>query len=62
MGALCCGTAEEVKEEVKACLRAGGPGGGYIISSSNTIHSGVKPENYAAMLEAVREYGVYPLP
>ena len=62
MGALCCGTAEEVEEEVRACLRAGGPGGGYILSSSNTIHSGVKPENYTAMLTALRACGVYPLP
>jgi hypothetical protein len=31
-----------------------------IISSSNTIHRGVKPENFRAMLEAVRRYGTYP--
>ena len=29
--------------------------------SSNSIHSGVKPENYLAMLEIIHEYGVYPL-
>ncbi len=29
--------------------------------SSNSIYSGVKPENYVAMLEAIKEYGEYPL-
>ena len=29
--------------------------------SSNTIHSGVKPKNYLAMVETIREYGTYPL-
>ena len=38
-----------------------GPGGGYACSSSNSIHSGVRPELYITMLDAVREYGVYPL-
>jgi len=37
----------------------GMPGGGYILSSSNSIHSGVKPENYAAMMRTVREFGAY---
>lgn len=58
-GALCDGTAEEVVEEVRQCLREGATGGGLIISSSNTIHRGVKPENYRAMLDAIRQYGGY---
>jgi hypothetical protein len=33
---------------------------GLIVSSSNTIHRGVKPENYRAMLNALRRYGTYP--
>jgi uroporphyrinogen decarboxylase len=35
------------------------PGGGFILSSSNSIHSAVKPENYAAMLQTLRECGRY---
>ena len=54
-------TKEEVIEETKQCLRDGAPGGGYILSSSNSIHSSVKPENYLAMLETHKEYGNYPL-
>jgi len=57
-GALCTGTPEEVRGEVRECIRAGAEGGGLILSSSNTIHRGVRPENYRAMLDALREYGV----
>ena len=51
----------EVVQEVKECITKVSPGGGHIISSSNSIHSGVKPENYKAMLDAIREYGEYPI-
>lgn len=61
-GALCSGTPEEVEEEVRQCILAGAGGGGLILSSSNTIHRGVKPENYRAMLDALRRYGRYPNP
>jgi len=55
------GPKEEVIESVKNCIRVAGPGGGYACSSSNSIHSGVKPDLYIAMLDAIREYGTYPL-
>jgi uroporphyrinogen decarboxylase len=61
-GALCSGTPEEVEAEVRQCMAAGGVGGGLILSSSNTIHRGVKPENYRAMLDALRRHGRYPNP
>jgi uroporphyrinogen decarboxylase len=35
------------------------PGGGFILSSSNSIHSAVKPENYAALMKAWQKYGKY---
>ena len=59
-GALCDGTPQEVEQEVRQCILEGGPGGGLIVSSSNTIHRGVNPENYRAMLRAVRQHGKYP--
>lgn len=55
------GTEEEVEENVRDTIRAVAPGGGYIISSSNSIHPGVKPENYIAMVRAAKKYGVYPI-
>ena len=56
---LVSGTEREVEAEVKRCIGQAGAGGGFILSSSNTIHSGVKPKNYQAMLTALRRYGNY---
>jgi hypothetical protein len=42
-------------------IRKAGKGGGLICMSSNSVHSGVKPENYVAMVRAIREFGQYPL-
>jgi uroporphyrinogen decarboxylase len=55
------GMPEEVAEATKAALIQGMPGGGFILSSSNSIHSGVKPENYVAMLRTLQEFGAYPM-
>jgi len=55
-GALCSGTIDEVESEVRTCLAAGAPGGGFILSSSNTIHRGVAPQNYAAMLSTLKSF------
>jgi uroporphyrinogen decarboxylase len=53
------GTPDEVEKAVRETLEIASPGGGYIISSSNSIHPGVKPENYITMVEAVHKYGEY---
>ena len=55
-GNLCNGMPEQVEEEVRICIEKGGRTG-LIVSSSNTIHRGVRPENYQAMLQALRRYG-----
>jgi uroporphyrinogen decarboxylase len=53
------GSIDDVVRETKRCLEIGKPGGGYIISSSNTIHSSVNPENYRVMLDTIFENGNY---
>jgi uroporphyrinogen decarboxylase len=53
------GTEEEVKNMVRKTIETAAPGGGYIISSSNSIHPGCKAENYIAMVEAAHKYGGY---
>ncbi len=58
---LSYGTPEGTVEATKAALRVGMPGGGYICSSSNSIHSSVAPANYKAMMDAVKEFGRYPM-
>jgi uroporphyrinogen decarboxylase len=54
---LVLGNTEEVKKTVKETIEVAAPGGGFIISSSNSIHPNCKPENYIAMVEAAHEYG-----
>ena len=61
-GPLSLGTPDEVREETLACLRAGMPGGGYILSTSNSVMASVKPANYVAMLETWRSFGGYEHP
>ena len=58
---LVSGTVEEVRQETKDVIRKAGKGGGLICMSSNSVHSGVRPENYVAMVKAIKEYGQYPL-
>lgn len=50
-----------VAEEVKRCINDASPGGGHILCSSNTIHSGVRVENYLTMVKEGRRRGVYPI-
>jgi uroporphyrinogen decarboxylase len=52
---------EEIVEETKSCIKAASPGGGHILSSSNSWAAGAKLENCLAMVEAGRRYGIYPI-
>jgi len=58
---LTLGTVEEVVNETKEVIRKAAGGGGLIVSSSNSIHSEVKPGNYLAMWNTIRTYGKYPI-
>lgn len=58
---LGAGTTEEVKAEVRALIRDVGPGGGYIVTSGNSLAGYLKPENVIALSEAVQDYGQYPI-
>lgn len=53
------GSVEDVERDVERTIKIAAPGGGYILSSSNTIHADVKPENAIAMYRAARKYGKY---
>lgn len=58
---LSLGTKEEVIREVKDRIASAAPGGGYILSSSNTYSTAMKFENFKAMVEVGKKYGRYPL-
>ena len=55
------GTEVQVARAVRQCIADGAEGGGFILSSSNSIHSSVNPGNYLAMVRAGQKYGRYPL-
>lgn len=53
------GTPESITREVRECIRAAAPGGGYFLGSSNSIHRGIPPANAIAMFKAGLRYGQY---
>lgn len=55
------GTPAEVEQEVKEKIKVAAPGGGYIISSANSLTAYCKLENVLAMKEAIEKYRDYPI-
>jgi len=53
------GTPDEVRAAVREAISDAAPGGGFILSSSNSIHSSCNPENVIAMVRACHELGHY---
>jgi uroporphyrinogen decarboxylase len=53
------GTKEQIAESARYCLEHGGVAtGGYFFTTSNCIFAGVPLENYFAMLDVRRQFGV----
>jgi uroporphyrinogen-III decarboxylase len=55
------GKPEAVDHEVRELIRDVGPGGGYILTSGNSLAGYLLPENVLALSKAVQKYGRYPL-
>ncbi len=55
------GTPEETGREVRELIRDLGPGGGYMISSGNSLASYLNPDCVLAMSRAIQKYGKYPI-
>ncbi len=55
------GTPEEIRREVKNIIGTLGAGGGYVFMPAHLIYQDVPIENIWAMIEAVKDYGIYPL-
>jgi uroporphyrinogen-III decarboxylase len=55
------GTPDEVDSEVRGLIRDLAPGGGYIVTSGNSLASYCRPENVLALSNAVQKYGKYPI-
>jgi uroporphyrinogen decarboxylase len=52
---------EIIIEDVRRSLTEGAAGGGYMIASSNSIHSAVPPKSFQIYVEAAHALGKYPL-
>lgn len=52
------GTPQQVKDYCRDLIKVAGKGGGFLLCAG-AVGQGAKLENLRAMLEAVREYGVY---
>jgi uroporphyrinogen decarboxylase len=55
------GSEEDVRRDVRRCIDAAAKGGGFVLASSNSIHSNVNVENVYVMVDEARKYGKYPL-
>jgi uroporphyrinogen decarboxylase len=55
------GSVAEVRDEVRRVMQILGPGGGCMIGAVHTVMNDVPPENVLAMVDAVEEFGHYPL-
>lgn len=55
------GTPEQVRQEVKRVINILGKDGGYMLATVHTVMNEVPPENILAMVDAVEEFGTYPL-
>jgi len=58
---LTLGTPEDVRAEVYERIRTIGPGGGYMVASSNSITDYVPLANMKALIDATFEFGEYPI-
>jgi uroporphyrinogen decarboxylase len=61
LNTLGMGTPQQVEDEVRDLIRDLGPGGGYIVTSGNSLASYVQAENALALADAVQRYGRYPI-
>jgi uroporphyrinogen-III decarboxylase len=55
------GSPDAVDQEVHDLIRDVGPGGGYIVTSGNSLAGYLLPDNVLALSRAVQRYGRYPI-
>jgi len=56
------GTPDEVRQEVRECLRAAGPGGGHILQCGDgQVMPDIPLENVLAYFDEAHRSGTYPI-
>jgi uroporphyrinogen decarboxylase len=54
-------TPDQVREDVRRRIKIFAPGGGYVFATIHNILGDVPPENILAAVDAVLEFGGYPI-
>lgn len=55
------GTKEAVEDETLECIKAGSPGGGYVLSADCVVPPKVTHENFLALVQTGKSKGTYPI-
>ncbi|MFX1516998.1 MAG: uroporphyrinogen decarboxylase family protein [Promethearchaeota archaeon] len=58
---LCQADLDLVRKDVERCIRQGGPGGGYLFSSSNSLFEGHNIETIVEAYKHAKQVGSYPI-
>ena len=55
------GTEQEIREATVQCIRDGAPGGGFCLTSCNSISGDITAEHFMWMVDTAKRYGSYPI-
>ena len=55
------GTHDEIAQQIKECLRAAAPGGGYIFASDHSIHPGIPGNRAKFLFKTAKKHRKYPI-
>jgi uroporphyrinogen-III decarboxylase len=53
------GSESTVRSDVRRCIESAAPGGGYVLTSSNSIHANCLVDNALTMVDEARKIGIY---
>lgn len=54
------GSEDDVRRDVRRCIDQASPGGGHILSASNSLNWQIPTKNVLAMVDEAKRYGKYP--
>ena len=55
------GTEQEIRDAVIRCIGEGAPGGGFCLTSCNSISGDITAERFMLMVDTAKQYGTYPI-
>jgi uroporphyrinogen decarboxylase len=55
------GTYEDVKKQIKECIKVAAPGGGYIFASDHSLHPGIPGKKIRFLFKTAEKFKKYPI-